>query len=135
MFYWIPMTLTLNFRIAFPRASIVSMSKWLVGSSKIKKLGLWPHNIAKATRDFWPPDKLHIWKYEQDYAYEIFYCELLFPNNIFTTVLIRLTILPVVKLDLQLLQIVRPFYGTLLIFCQENFLPSIQPHTPTINKD
>ena len=27
LFYWIFMTLTLNFRIAFPRASIVSMSK------------------------------------------------------------------------------------------------------------
>ena len=32
---------------ACPRASMVSMSKWLVGSSRIRKLGLCPHSTAK----------------------------------------------------------------------------------------
>ena len=42
----------LSFRVgsylmsACPRASMVSMSKWLVGSSRIRKLGLCPHSTA-----------------------------------------------------------------------------------------
>ena len=47
-------------QIAFPRASIVWISRWLVGSSRIKKFGLWAHRMAKATRDFYPPDRLQI---------------------------------------------------------------------------
>ena len=38
-----------------------SMSKWFVGSSRIRKFGLYANNTAKATLDFWPPDKLTIW--------------------------------------------------------------------------
>ena len=48
--------------MAFARASIVSMSKWLVGSSRMRKFGRWAQRIANATRDFCPPDKLQIWK-------------------------------------------------------------------------
>jgi hypothetical protein len=44
--------------MAFPSASIVSMSRWFVGSSSTRKLGLPMHILAKATRDFCPPDKL-----------------------------------------------------------------------------
>lgn len=38
--------------IAFPKASMVSISKWLVGSSRTRKLGRPMHILAKATRDF-----------------------------------------------------------------------------------
>ncbi len=34
------------------------MSRWLVGSSRMRKLGWWPHSTAKATRDFCPPERL-----------------------------------------------------------------------------
>lgn len=50
--------LTVYFCIALPRASIVSISKWLVGSSSTRKLGLDMHILANATLDFWPPDRL-----------------------------------------------------------------------------
>ena len=53
--------LTLYLLMALPRASMVSMSKWFVGSSRIRKFGLYANNTAKATLDFWPPDKLTIW--------------------------------------------------------------------------
>ena len=39
---------------------MVWMSKWLVGSSSMRKFGRWAQRIAKATRDFCPPDKLQI---------------------------------------------------------------------------
>lgn len=44
--------------IAFPNASIVSISRWLVGSSRTRKLGVPMHILAKATLDFCPPDRL-----------------------------------------------------------------------------
>lgn len=44
--------------MALPRASIVSMSKWLVGSSRTRKFGFDMHILANATLDFWPPDRL-----------------------------------------------------------------------------
>lgn len=44
--------------MAFPKASMVSMSRWFVGSSRTRKFGLPMHIRAKATRDFCPPDKL-----------------------------------------------------------------------------
>jgi hypothetical protein len=50
--------LTVYLFMAFPSASIVSMSRWFVGSSSTRKFGLPMHILAKATRDFWPPDKL-----------------------------------------------------------------------------
>ena len=48
---------TLYSQRALPRASMVWMSRWLVGSSMMRKLGPWPHSTANATRDFWPPDR------------------------------------------------------------------------------
>ena len=53
--------LTLNFLMALPNASMVSMSKWFVGSSKMRKLGTCANKTANATLDFWPPDKLQIY--------------------------------------------------------------------------
>jgi len=73
------MKLTLNCVKDFPSASTVSTSKWLVGSSRIRKLGLQKQNInrphdayadicefsctnlfaaikAKASLLFWPPE-------------------------------------------------------------------------------
>ena len=41
------------------------MSKWLVGSSKMRKLGTYANKTAKATLDFCPPDKLQIYKWKK----------------------------------------------------------------------
>lgn len=49
---------TWYFSSALPRASMVSMSKWFVGSSRMRKLGRAAPKTAKATRDFWPPERL-----------------------------------------------------------------------------
>lgn len=49
---------TLYLLIPLPRASMVSMSKWFVGSSSTRKFGIPMHMRAKATRDFCPPDRL-----------------------------------------------------------------------------
>lgn len=46
--------------IASARESIVSMSKWLVGSSRRRKWGAWKASHAKTTRHLWPSDKLRI---------------------------------------------------------------------------
>ena len=40
---------------ALPNASTVSTSRWLVGSSSIRKFGLVTHMAANATLLFWPP--------------------------------------------------------------------------------
>lgn len=50
-----PIELTLKLLSATPRASTVSTSRWLVGSSRIRKLGLVTHMAANATRLFCPP--------------------------------------------------------------------------------
>lgn len=42
--------------MALPKASMDSMSRWLVGSSSTRKLGQAMHMRANATLDFWPPD-------------------------------------------------------------------------------
>ena len=42
---------------AFTRESIVSRSRWLVGSSSNNKWGSAQPNSAKATRLFWPPER------------------------------------------------------------------------------
>ena len=53
--------LTLYLMSPLPKASMVWMSRWLVGSSRMRKLGLCAHRMEKATRDFWPPERLEIW--------------------------------------------------------------------------
>ena len=46
---------TLKALRALPNASTVSTSRWLVGSSSIRKFGLVTHVAANATLLFWPP--------------------------------------------------------------------------------
>ena len=75
--------------MALPRASMVSMSRWLVGSSRIRKLGRCAHKMAKATLDFCPPERLAIWgkNYDEDKVWEEKICffeqPAILPKNIF----------------------------------------------------
>mmetsp|Transcript_28895 Transcript_28895/g.83747 ORF Transcript_28895/g.83747 Transcript_28895/m.83747 type:complete len:110 (+) Transcript_28895:2553-2882(+) len=50
----------LKFAMAVVSASTDSISKWFVGSSSTRMWGLLIIKAAKATRAFWPPDKLPI---------------------------------------------------------------------------
>ena len=43
--------------VTFAKAATVSTSRWLVGSSRIRRCGFIIAKQANATRDFWPPDK------------------------------------------------------------------------------
>lgn len=49
-----------NSLMASPSASMVSISKWLVGSSRNNKWGFCQASQAKHTRHFWPSDKFLI---------------------------------------------------------------------------
>mmetsp|Transcript_71354 Transcript_71354/g.231099 ORF Transcript_71354/g.231099 Transcript_71354/m.231099 type:complete len:173 (+) Transcript_71354:2018-2536(+) len=50
----------LKWEIASVRASTDSMSRWFVGSSRTMMWGFMSISAAKATRAFWPPERLPI---------------------------------------------------------------------------
>ena len=59
--------------IASASVSMVSKSRWLVGSSSNNRWGLCQANQANITRQRWPSDKLRIgtiWKHKEEVCYE-----------------------------------------------------------------
>mmetsp|Transcript_868 Transcript_868/g.2184 ORF Transcript_868/g.2184 Transcript_868/m.2184 type:complete len:197 (-) Transcript_868:194-784(-) len=58
---WLTMTTPpLKSRMASTRPSMVSMSRWLVGSSITSRCGFRHSAMARLTRNFWPPESVRM---------------------------------------------------------------------------
>ena len=110
--------------MALPRASMVSMSRWLVGSSRIRKLGRCAHKMAKATLDFCPPERLAIWgkNYDEDKVWEE--GESVKNEN-------YCLVLPAAKPSLLSRRTSPTFGDTLRLFCRGNAFASVPRSKPT----